>query len=241
MEISQISLSRINLSQQVADHLEEVILASPISRVSEKLPSEMKLAKQYNVSRPVIREALKLLQERGLVNLKNGSGAYITKPETDTVMTAVSRIMQVDKITPDELTDLRGILEMSAVELAAIHITNEQLQRMQGILDSFNDKSLPLKERVALDAAFHIAIAEASGNELLAMFVEVLTSLLKDYMGKGILIQGGVDDAIDRHRKIIEALAVHDVPLARLAMTEHLKASSENVKQFDSRIQKIER
>lgn len=235
MDVSDFSLSRTNLSQQVADHLEEVILASSSTRVSEKLPSEMKLAKQYNVSRPVIREALKLLQERGLVTLKNGSGAYITKPETDTVMTAVSRIMQVDNISPEELTEVRGILEMSAVELAAVHINAEQLSRMDHILELFNDKTLPLQERVALDASFHIAIAEASGNELLTMFVEVLTSLLKEYMGKGILIQGGIDDAIDRHRKILEALSAHDVGLARLAMAEHLKVSSENVRQFDAR------
>jgi DNA-binding FadR family transcriptional regulator len=241
MDVSEFSLSRVNLSQQVADHLEEVILSSPTSRVSEKLPSEMKLAKQYNVSRPVIREALKLLQERGLVSLKNGSGAYITKPETDTVMTAISRIMQVDKITPGELTELRGILEMSSVELAAVHVSAEQLARMHSILDSFNDKSLPLKERVALDVSFHIAIAEASGNELLTMFVEVLTSLLKDYMGKGILIQGGIDDAIDRHRKILDALTLHDVAKARQAMTEHLQVSSENVQLFDSRAQKKEK
>ncbi|AEV30410.1 transcriptional regulator [Sphaerochaeta pleomorpha str. Grapes] len=237
MDVSDFSLSRTNLSQQVADHLEEVILASSSTRVSEKLPSEMKLAKQYNVSRPVIREALKLLQERGLVTLKNGSGAYITKPETDTVMTAVSRIMQVDNISPEELTEVRGILEMSAVELAAVHANAEQLARMDHILKLFNDKTLPLKDRVALDASFHIAIAEASGNELLTMFVEVLTSLLKEYMGKGILIQGGIDDAIDRHRKILDALSDHDVGLARLAMTEHLKVSSENVRQFDSRSQ----
>jgi DNA-binding FadR family transcriptional regulator len=241
MDVSEFSLSRVNLSQQVADHLEEVILSSPTSRVSEKLPSEMKLAKQYNVSRPVIREALKLLQERGLVSLKNGSGAYITKPETDTVMTAISRIMQVDKITPGELTELRGILEMSSVELAAEHVSAEQLAKMHHILDSLNDKSLPLKERVALDVSFHIAIAEASGNELLAMFVEVLTSLLKDYMGKGILIQGGIDDAIDRHRKILDALTLHDVKKARQAMTEHLQASSDNVQLFDSRAQKKEK
>ncbi|WP_320129426.1 GntR family transcriptional regulator, partial [uncultured Sphaerochaeta sp.] len=122
MDVSDFSLSRVNLSQQVADHLEEVILASSSARVSEKLPSEMKLAKQYNVSRPIVREALKLLQERGLVSLKNGSGAYLTKPETNTVMTAVNRIMQVDNISPNDLTEVRAILEIFSVELAAKNV-----------------------------------------------------------------------------------------------------------------------
>lgn len=233
MDISHISLSRINLSQQVADHLEEVILSSPTSRVAEKLPSEMKLAKQYNVSRPIIREAMKLLQERGLITLKNGSGAYITRPETDTVMNAVNRIMQVDRIHNEDLTQVREILELSSVDLAVQKITDEELKQMDAILSKFEDKTLPLKERVKLDEQFHLAIAQAAGNELLTMFIGVLTSLLRDYMGKGILVEGGIEDAIKRHREIYQALLNRDAKAVHQAMVEHLKVSSLNVQFFD--------
>jgi len=233
MDISQFSLSRVNLSQQIADHLEEVILSSPTSKVAEKLPGELKLAKQYNVSRPVIREALKLLQERGLITLKNGSGAYITRPENDTVMNAVNRIMQVDRIKSDDLTQMREILELSSVDQAVKRITDEQLREMDEILSKFEDKSLPLKERVKLDEQFHIAIAQATGNELLSMFVGVLTSLLRDYMGKGILIEGGIEDAIKRHREIYQALLNRDAKAVHQAMVDHLRVSSLNVQFFD--------
>jgi DNA-binding FadR family transcriptional regulator len=233
MDISQFSLSRVNLSQQIADHLEEVILSSPTSKVTEKLPGELKLAKQYNVSRPVIREALKLLQERGLITLKNGSGAYVTRPENDTVMNAINRIMQVDRIKSDDLTQMREILELSSVDLAVKCITDEQLKEMDSILSKFEDTSLPLRERVKLDEQFHIAIAQATGNELLSMFVGVLTSLLRDYMGKGILIEGGIEDAITRHREIFEALQCRDAKAVHQAMVEHLKVSSLNVQFFD--------
>lgn len=233
VNIADISLSRTNLSQQVADHLEQVILSSPTSRISEKLPSEMKLAKQYNVSRPIIREAMKLLQERGLLTLKNGSGAYVTRPETDTVMNAVSRIMQVDNISAEELTQMRGILELSSIDLAVQKITDEQLQEMKAILTDFSDNTLPLKQRVSLDEAFHIAIAQASKNNLMVMFISVLTSLLRDYMGKGILVDGGIEDAIKRHHEIYNALEKRDAQAAHQAMVDHLRVSSENVKEFD--------
>ena len=233
MDISHFSLSRVNLSQQIADHLEEVILSSPTSKVAEKLPGEMKLAKQYNVSRPVIREALKLLQERGSITLKNGSGAYITRPENDTVMNAINRIMQVDRIKSDDLTQMREILELSSVDQAVKRITDEQLKEMDAILSKFEDKSLPLKERVKLDEQFHIAIAQATGNELLSMFVGVLTSLLRDYMGKGILIEGGIEDAIKRHREIYQALLNRDAKAVHQAMVDHLRVSSLNVQFFD--------
>ncbi len=233
MDISQFSLSRVNLSQQIADHLEEVILSSPTCKVTEKLPGELKLANQYNVSRPVIREALKLLQERGLITLKNGSGAYVTRPENDTVMNAINRIMQVDRIKSDDLTQMREILELSSVDRAVQCVTDAQLKEMDEILSKFEDKSLPLKERVKLDEQFHIAIAQATGNELLSMFVGVLTSLLRDYMGKGILIEGGIEDAIKRHREIYQALLDRDAKAVHQAMVEHLKVSSLNVQFFD--------
>ena len=176
---------------------------------------------------------MKLLQERGLLTLKNGSGAYITRPETDTVMNAVSRIMQVDNISAEELTQMRGILELSSVDLAVQHITAEQLQEMKEILASFSDTTLPLKKRVSLDEAFHIAIAKASQNNLLVMFITVLTSLLRDYMGKGILVDGGIEDAIKRHSEIYSALEKRDEKAAHQAMADHLRVSSENVMEFD--------
>ena len=236
MELADFSLSRTNLSQQIADHLEEIILTSAMIFVKDRLPSEMQLAKQYNVSRPVIREALKLLQERGLVKLKNGSGAYVTRPASDTVRIAVNRIMQVDHISADDLTQVRTILELSAVRLAAIHATDTQIRGMREILDHLSDASLPLKERVALDIDFHIALAKSGGNELLAMFVQVMTSLLADYMGIGVLLDGGIEDSITRHERIYKAVAAHTVDEAVKAMEEHLMVSGQNVKLFDSRL-----
>lgn len=233
MNIAQFSLARTNLSQQIADHIEQVILSSPTSRMNEKLPGEMKLASQYNVSRPVVREALKLLQERGLITLKNGVGAIITRPENTTVSDAVNRIMQVDKISNDELTQMRQILELSSIELAVEKLTDEHLRAMDENIEYFSDRSLPLKERVKLDEQFHQLIAQASGNDLLCLFIGVLTSLLRDYMGKGVLTEGGIDDAITRHRHILDALKARDKEEARHAMAEHLRVSRLNVQHFD--------
>jgi GntR family transcriptional repressor for pyruvate dehydrogenase complex len=233
MNIAQFSLERTNLSQQIADHIEQVILSSPTSRMNEKLPGEMKLAAQYNVSRPVVREALKLLQERGLITLKNGVGAIITRPENATVRDAVNRIMQVDQISNDDLTQMRQILELSSVELAVEQLTDEHLKKMEQNVERFSDKTLPLKERVKLDEQFHQLIAQAAGNDLLCLFVGVLTSLLRDYMGKGVLTEGGVDDAITRHRQILDALKARDKQAARHAMAEHLRVSRLNVQLFD--------
>lgn len=229
------SLTRANLSQQVADHLEQLILTSPSMENVEKLPSEQQLASEYNVSRPVIREALKLLQERGLVSLKNGIGAFITKPEAQNVLAPISRIMQMNNISDDDLTDIRGILEVYAAAKAAENGTAEDFKALEANYQAFTDTHLSLRERVALDREFHILVAKASGNALLEMFSEVLTSLLDAYMGKGVLIEGGVDDAILRHRRIIDAIISRNSAEAEKAMQEHVLASLANVERFAKR------
>jgi GntR family transcriptional repressor for pyruvate dehydrogenase complex len=233
MNIAHIPLTRTNLSQQIADHIEQAILSSPSIKVDEKLPSEMKLAKQYNVSRPVVREALKLLQERGLITLKNGIGAIITRPESSTVRDAVNRIMQVENISTEELTQMRQILELSSVELAVGKLTETDIRAMTQNLKQFSDTSIPLKERVKLDEQFHLLIARASRNDLLCLFIGVLTSLLREYMGKGVLIEGGIDDGIARHTQIFEAMKAGNKEAAYHAMVEHLRVSKQNVERFD--------
>ncbi|AEV30404.1 transcriptional regulator [Sphaerochaeta pleomorpha str. Grapes] len=230
------TLVRTNLSQQVAEHLEEVILSSKLSKIDEKLPSELALSRQYNVSRPVIREALKLLQERGLVVMKNGDGSYVTKPETDTIMQAVNRIMQMGNISSDDLAQVRSMLEISSAQLAAKNATDAQLLEIEAIADSMKDASLSLKQRVEKDSAFHIGIARASGNKLLETFLQVIAPLLPDYMGKGVLLPGGIEDGVHRHSLLVEALKSHSPEKAAKAMGEHLAASRDNVREFDSRL-----
>lgn len=231
-----IALNRTNLSQQVADHLEQVIVSSKKTKVSEKLPSELALSHQYNVSRPVIREALKLLRERGLVSMKNGDGSYVTKPESDTIMQAISRFMQMGKISTDDLSEVRYILEVSAAKYAAKEATDQQLEHIEEIAQSMLDHNLSLKQRVETDSSFHNAIAQASGNKLLETFVDVVSSLLQDYMGKGVLLPGGIEDALNRHSHIVSALKNRSQEDAQSAMEDHLRASRENVKRFDSRL-----
>ena len=134
---------------------------------------------------------------------------------------------------------MRGILELSSIDLAVQKITDEQLQEMKDIITTFSDTTLPLKKRVTLDESFHIAIAQASGNNLMVMFITVLTSLLRNYMGKGVLVDGGIEDGIKRHQEIFSALEKRDPTAAHQAMVDHLRVSSENVKEFDKKGVKI--
>ncbi len=228
------AVNKTNLYEQVANHLEELIL-DPTLDLAKKLPSEQALATQFSVSRTVIREALKLLKERGLIIQKNGDGSYITKPRTDTVSSAIGRIIHMDNIDNDDLHGMRIILEVAASRLAAQNATPGEIELLSKIVTSMQNRKLPLDERVQMDADFHITLAKASRNELLVMFVETMTILLKDYMAKGVLLPGGIDDGLIRHARVIRAIASGDPDQAEEAMRDHLKVSRENVSVFDSR------
>lgn len=235
MERIDYSINRINLYEQIADKLEQAILRTSME-TEHKLPSEQELAKQFLVSRTVIREAMKLLKERGLVILKNGDGSYISKPRTDTVSSAIGRIMHMDHIDNDDLHGMRIILEVASCRLAARNATPDELHSLEQIIKDMENRGLSLSERVQKDADFHITIAHASKNDLLGMFVETMTILLRDYMGKGVLLPGGIEDGLMRHTTILKALESGDPDAAEQAVLEHLRVSRQNVTVYETTV-----
>ncbi len=224
-------LHRASLSQQVADLLEQEI----IEKYPEgaRLPSEQALAERYEVSRTIIREALKTLKERGLIDSKTGSGAYITRPEAQNLSDMVARIIRMDKIGIPSIYDVREILERAAIHRAAKYVTDEELQEMEVMLMKLRDPDLSVEERRDLDFAFHYMIAQASRNELLVLLVETMSIVFKDVISSGIFTEGGIEDAIVRHQVIMDALSARDVKASDAAMKAHLGQSLINAKQYE--------
>ncbi len=222
---------RTSLYEQIADMLKEIIIQENFKE-NEKLPSEQTLAEKFGVSRNVVREALKLLKERGLVDLRNGTGSYVKKPEASNLSNIVSCIVAMDDIDFKDIYDIRIILETASAEMAASRVTREQLDHMQALLDRLNDRSITVKERRECDINFHTAIAEAAGNTLLVVFIQTMRILFMDMIEKGIFIEGGIADASLRHQRIFDALEKRDPRSAKNMMYEHLAASRDNVENF---------
>jgi DNA-binding FadR family transcriptional regulator len=225
------SIKKINLYEQIADNLEQAIIRS--GKKIEKLPSEQELCKRFDVSRTVVREALKVLKERGLIQSRNGEGSYITKPKTDTISNAINRIIQMDNIDNDDLHNMRLILETAGVRLAAIHASSGDIEKLESILEKMSDPSLPLDERIQLDAEFHNTIGIASRNELLGMFCRVMIILLNDYMVKGASGDDGIRKTHNQHRQVLDALKQKDPDKAEKAVRNHLTAARENVGKYE--------
>jgi DNA-binding FadR family transcriptional regulator len=122
MQDIDIDLKKVNLSETLADKLEEIIL-SDIKLFGQKLPSEQELAKKFGISRNIVREALKLLKERGLVTSRTGDGSYFSKPEPQTLTNLISRMLVMNNIDADNSYEVRMMLECNACRLAARQAT----------------------------------------------------------------------------------------------------------------------
>lgn len=194
--------------------------------VGAKLPAERELAAMYEVSRPVIREAIIALEVRGLVEVKVGSGVYVRAlPDQDqSVAYNVSAI---------EITEARLLIEAEAAALAATQITDEELARLDALIEEIDAENNDPSGTEKADRAFHLTIAAASRNNALLEAVERLWQLRSSSPEAALLHEkartANIKPVVDEHTIIAEALKQRDPAAARAAMRAHLSQVLESL------------
>ena len=229
------TLNRVNLYERVADHLEQMILNSDESQwgEGEQLPPEQELADEFGVSRNVVREAIKLLKERGLADPKNGVGVYITRPDAQKFSALMYRYVLMNGIDVSSIYDTRILLEKHNARLAAGRCTEENLEKMRMLLARLEDRTISVNERREADYQFHVEIAEAAGNPINVFLTTAMKDIFIAMIEKGIFNHGGIEDACKRHSRIMAALEAHDSEEAAAAMEDHLIYSYEQVQKYN--------
>lgn len=225
-----LGLQKIPLYEQVADLLETQILNQ--LEDGDLLPSEQQLAEQFLVSRTIIREAEKLLKERGLIDSKAGKGTYVTRVQAQNIAVVVSRLIRMERIDYISVFDMRKILEVEAAARASQNATPEEIEKMAEVLEKLKEPGLSEIEYSEYDFTFHYMVAQASGNPLLAVMTEAIGSLCREIISRAVQVSGGVEDAIWRHELILQMLSKRDEDGAREVMRGHLDKSQENYQQY---------
>ena len=228
-------LERQRLSELVADDLEEAILSGKIG-IGERLPSEQKLASQVGVSRNVVREAFKFLQERGLIEILNGSGAYVSSPNHRPTTTALGRYLRlVSKhlIGPDSsiaaLYEARRTLEGSNARIAAVRAQPSDLEHMAECLQRMRNHEGSIERWTEADLDFHLAIARATHNPFLQMLLEPLVSQLRSVIAEGYLAPGAAETGLASHVKIYTCIKNRDAEGAYIYIIDHLRDSQARI------------
>ncbi|HXP73069.1 MAG TPA: FadR/GntR family transcriptional regulator [Stellaceae bacterium] len=185
-------------------------------KVDHRLPPEHELAKQFGVSRPVVREALVGLNALGLTTSHAGKGTFVTANH-------VRVPLLLGRYSPAHLNEVRRYLEVPAARLAAERRTDSDVGQLAAILARMEDTDDPAK-RNKLDADFHIAIAQAGGNPLTVKLIEDLRSILEAHSLAAAAMPNRRTGALAEHRAIYEAILRRDPTGAATAMSAHLNA-----------------
>lgn len=202
-------------------------IASGRLKAGEKLPTENELAKTFGVSRSVVREAIAQLRNEGLLDTRQGVGAFVLERRP------VIRIDSTQLANPESfrsLFQLRVPLEIEAAGLAALHHTAEDLARLDEALEIMRGMDTRwTSEGVAADLAFHCALADSTGNEYYPMFVgfigDKVTNTIAVARARAELEQI-VQITVAEHTAIRDAVAARDMMLARAAMRAHIMGAA---------------
>ena len=212
--------------EQIVEQIMNLVADGTLN-VGDQLPAERELAQQFGVSRTAVREAVKALRERGLVQIHPGKGTYISDfslSASGIVQDSLAFMVRADDPTgPDELQQVRYLLEPGIAALAAEKATPEDLQLLQQFIDKMDDSLDNQEAYVQADLDFHLALARATQNSLIPVMVTPVIGLLREQRMRIFEIEGGPERGQFHHRHILETVSQGDTVAARLAMEAHLK------------------
>jgi GntR family transcriptional regulator, transcriptional repressor for pyruvate dehydrogenase complex len=213
--------------EEVAETIHEMIRKGQLLP-GDRLDSVQQLAENFQVGRSAIREALSALKAMGLIEMKQGEGTFIREFEVDQLNFPLSTAILMNKKDVFDLLEVRKIIETGAAMAAANRRTKEHLQKMEEILKDMmivqGDEELGEKA----DLQFHLAIAEASGNIMLANLLNQVSELMVETMKetRRLLLyskQTTTSKLYLEHVEIYEAVKDKDSERARLGMRSHLE------------------
>jgi GntR family transcriptional regulator, transcriptional repressor for pyruvate dehydrogenase complex len=216
------------LYEQIVQQIEESILKGELSEGSQ-LPAERDLAKQFGVSRTAVREAIKALQEKGLVDAFPGRGTFVTNGTSNSMRRSLDRIIKSGE--PDGLAylvEVREILEPEIAALAAVRATDQDLAAMRESLDVMESARQDSDAFIEADLDFHLALAEAAANPIVLSLIDSIVGLLREQRLRIFRIPGGPECGQHHHMRILEAIQRHDPQEARAAMQAHLSQVRED-------------
>ncbi len=222
-----VRVKRQNLYHEVANQLDKMIMQEHL-KIGDRLPSEQELAQRFGVSRNVVREALKGLSERGLIERTPGKGAFIAKPSSEMIKDILQRLIVLGNVSATEMFEIRIALESQCAGYAAERATAEDLERLERIVRQMPQASRNIDEWVLLDLEFHIAIAQASKNALFKELITPLVSLFIPHFKKGYRRMDQTE-RVGIHAKIYNAIKSHKADTAMRLMEEHIQVSRQLV------------
>ena len=218
---------RTRLTDTVTSYIVDRVANRTLSP-GDVLPSEAEFARQMNVSKPVVREALGRLSALGLVKIRQGKPTTIQALSSGPFQGLLRMIVQTHENGLREALELRRALETEMVGLAAERASPERLAEIAAAVGAMRVNMNDLPRWLDADFAFHLVLVRASENRLIELLIEALADAIR-FTQRLVGLQTDIRDpvaSLARHQAIADAVCAHDVAGARRAMEVHFEATN---------------
>jgi DNA-binding FadR family transcriptional regulator len=218
-------IRRVRLYENAADQIQTLILRKKY-KPGDRLPSERSMAEQFHISRHSLREALRILDVMGLIEIKVGDGIYVKEVNflsyIESVNLSISSRLQMEKDSFIKLWEVRKILEVGMVDLSTRQITEPFLNSLWRCIEEMEKNIGSQDAFISFGIRFHRLIAEAGQNEILILIWDTLANLIRRSHDKIYRISRSPKRSLVAHKKIYFALKKRDVQKAMEAMRQHM-------------------
>jgi GntR family transcriptional regulator, transcriptional repressor for pyruvate dehydrogenase complex len=220
--------------EDISNQIKNLIYSREL-KPNDRLPSERELALQFNTGRMSVREALRILEASGLINVKQGSdgGTFVNELDSKGITSSLEGLFEVGNITLREITETRIAMESLVLELVIKNITKKKLTALESAInrcEDLLDKSGHIPDEMILHElkGFHILLADASGNRLFKYFVKSFAELFAsktDYASDQSLYLIN----IDHHKTIYKMVKSKDLKKAKKVIGDHLRFVTDHI------------
>jgi GntR family transcriptional regulator, transcriptional repressor for pyruvate dehydrogenase complex len=222
-------IRRVRLRDQVADMLLDMISSGDYEK-GDLLPPERVLVEQLGVSRTVVREALNLLETRGVIRVEHGRGATVSADDAHTLQNDLGFLLRMQPSALWELMEMRKALEVEVAGLAAERATPEDTAIMRAVLDRMRENINAPEGYVDADVEFHDLLLRSARNRVLLMMMEPIVDLLLASRRMTGSKQANAKRALRAHEAILKKVEAKDVEGARIEMRKHMMITEQDMR-----------
>lgn len=215
--------SRETLTEAIAKRMIQLVTQGNYTS-GDRLPSEFELARQFEVGRGAVREALRALSVVGLIRVERGKGTFI-RARSDFLVRPILLGLEAG-IEPRALIEARKLIEVELAGRAAERGDPEHIHAIQTCLErmAVTMNTSQIEEYLQADVDFHFAIANAAGNPILAQFLTLIRNLMRQWILTSLRDSDAATTAYQHHQQILNAIRARRPLAAKKAMTAHLNA-----------------
>lgn len=215
--------------EAVVDQLQNLIVSEKL-QPGDKLLPERELAQRFGVSRTAVRDAIRVLSERGLVDVRPGAGTFVVQEISDTVAESMGLLFQIEKSSHEALHEVREILEVEMAGIAAERATESDVKRIEKAFEEMESNVNDPARFIEADLDFHLAVAEATHNKIFLILLNPIIDLLQKSRRMIVAVPEGPVRAMEHHRQLLDSIRCKAKAEARQAMGQHMQQIAEDIK-----------